>query len=297
MRFGRWVVGLALACVAACGGDVPTTPVPPTSTSPTPSIPLPPAPPAPVFSDTPLIRLISFAPADGGELAVRSDDRIEMAFEVAWPEDLPGGELWLEWLDADGRACTVSINDAPLVARQVTRVVVSKGMTPSGWDCELPHATTDLRVTLQQSRPIGGGRIEWPRYLTAEFDLHYAFREYPRPPVGAPASRPEISLLRWNSNVPTCSTSCFPLADEYLNITCVSRSSDGDALTSQITITWSDGQTGTGTQSFPAGASSGPEGAVHAFGMVSRGAPSMTASCTVTNTRGETVTRTITGPQ
>lgn len=289
------VVGLAGAlALSGCGGTSPVAPTTPgTTTSP---VALPPPPP-PVTSATPVLSLVGVNPGSGAEVAVHAEERFELEFDVAWPDAIPDARLLLEWLDTSGTRCFAHYTDPrALEPRVVTRIQVSRGVSRTGWDCALPHATTRLRATLLRHKPIDGGRIEAITYLSTDHTVNYQFREYPRPPLSAAPVAPAIESLRWTSNVPTCGTSCFPLDDEVLFITCLSRASDGEPLTSSITITWSDGVVVSGTQAYPAGASSGPRGVEHRINSVSVGAPSMSATCTVTNTRGQSVTRTISGP-
>ncbi len=147
-------------------------------------------------------------------------------------------------------------------------------------------------------RPIGDGTyLDRITYLTNEVAAPFRYRRYAPPPEGVSAVVPAITELKWHSNVTTCSQ-CFPLYDEALFITCTARAADGDALTSTISVTWSDGSTTTSVKAFPAGASSSDEGATFVASAVNRGAAplpkSATAVCTVTNTRGETATQSLT---
>jgi hypothetical protein len=91
---------------------------------------------------------------------------------------------------------------------------------------------------------------------------------------------------------------CLPLYDEAFNVRCTARAADGDALTTSISITWLDGQTRTGSQQFPAGASSSEAGATFVLNSVNRTLAKelwgATGVCTVTNSRGQTTTQSIT---
>jgi hypothetical protein len=236
-------------------------------------------------------------PSAGSEMVV-SYERIYFTYEVAWGEDLPDARVWIELLDASGKVCDIGHSDPfILTSNQLARVDLAVILIPTTFECGLPSETRFVRASLLTLRPIGDGTyLTRTTYLTTQVEAPFRFRRYPRPPEGVGQAAPAITDLKWHSNVPTCGR-CFPLYDEVLFITCTARAADGDALTSDISIVWSDGRTASGTREFPAGASSSDEGASFVLNSVNRApssqAVSATAVCTVTNSRGETATQTL----
>ena len=220
-----------------------------------------------------------------------------MTFSVVASTAISGASLKMTLLDSTGRACGYSFSnpqDVPAatpVAFTAPIFVFSDTVGPVG--CALPAAVTSVQVTLLRL-PQPGGSLTTTEYHVQSFPLSYSLREYPRPPVGVPATAPSIASFTWRTIVFGCGIPCFPIPGDPVNVTCVATAADGAEATIGLSITWDGGATATSSRTFPAGATSSPDGAIFALGSTATGQPPRaTAECRVVNLRGETATSSI----
>jgi hypothetical protein len=124
----------------------------------------------------------------------------------------------------------------------------------------------------------------------------YTIDRYPPPPPSAPPTPPTIVAVTYVDIVPI-GLSDPPIPDDTISVGCRVVEADGAAMTIAVTVAF-DGlrpQKWTGTQ--PGGASSSPEGAVFATNLVVpmtlKTPIHLKITCDVTNSRGETASKSI----
>jgi hypothetical protein len=275
----------------------------PAAPSPTPApapAPAPPAPPAPGPGSG--ISFVSSDPAPGGETSVTESGGVhllgnmKMNFSVQYNIAIPDAKLQVQLLDGAGQVCWYTFVDYPIPANQPVTVPINKIYVWESVVCStFPMRITTVKVMLLTLRgPEVNGRLQRTDYLTQSFPIGYTIQRYPAPP-SVPPALPVIADLSWRVPLPTGGDP--PISGDPVNIHCKATEADGAAVTLTLTLTWDGIAPKISTKAFPAGASSSPEGAVLDMGVsaptVASGAPHATVSCVVTNTRGETASRSV----
>jgi hypothetical protein len=265
-----------------------------------PAAPPAPAPPRPQSG----ISFVNSDPSPGSETVLaeaggtHSLASLRMNFSVLYDTALPDAKLQVQLFDGAGGECFDAFVDHGVPAGAAETIRVDGRLLfwqPKPNVCtEFPLPIASVKATLLTLRgPEVNGRLQRTDYLTQMFSIGYTVQRYAAPPPNVPASAPILSDLSWRneSNIPTCCDP--PLPDDVMNATCVAREPDGAPMTVTITVTWDAVAPKTWTQAFPAGASSSPEGAALRAGFAApkTGKLYATLSCTATNSRGESASR------
>jgi len=215
---------------------------------------------------------------------------------------IAAARIEIDVLDAAGNRCGYGFVDAfDLPANTPT----TRTASDFGWACALPVTTTSTSVTVY-TNPSNGVRIN---QFGEAFPIGFSFQAF-ADGSGQPTVVPSVATLAWHDAVPGCGGDCLQ-PDDGMFVYCGAFASDGQALTASLSLTWDGRATETTTVAFPAGASSQPTrnlsyglwsvsvtGAAVIHNSTVRaglngGHPHAIATCTVTNARGDNVSRTI----
>ena len=278
-----------LVFAAACGGDkAPTAPTSP------PAVSGDPAPSAPPNS----ITFAGSTPSPGSEVVISDDacclrlEDLTLRFHVRSDVALPDAKLEIDLLDSTGQICFRNFVDRAVPANQTVSIDV-KQIFPERENCPaFPIHIAEVKATLLTLRePLVNARLQRTDYVTQSFQIGYIIHRWPPPPVNAAPAPPVIADMYWKGpwNQPPDS----PLPGDAISVFCKITETDGAPITATVSVLW-DGRTTpvVRTESFPAGASSSPQG-ILAWGGGPAAAYHAVATCLATNARGETATRTI----
>jgi hypothetical protein len=219
--------------------------------------------------------------------------QLRLVFSVVYDVLLPDAKLEVELFDDDGKQCWLTFVNHAVPASTREQIAVSGWTTDHGGCPAFPQHIGTVKATLLTLRePVVDNRLQRTDYLSQSFPVSYSIQRYPPPPSGVSPSPPAITELSWGCGT-GCSGGSGPIPGDPFSVTCVVRETDGAPITAAGTITWDGRPPKTFIRSFPAGASSSPEGVRMYFGETAPNAPQATVLCVATNDRGESAQKTV----
>jgi hypothetical protein len=293
-----YCVVLALL-IAGCGGQPPTAPSPqpsvPAEPGPSAPLPQPPPPSAPVVT----LSFVGSEPAAGSEIVMTDSAGLlflrdlTLHFAVRSPVPLPDAKLEVQLFNDAGQLCHYTFVDHAVPANETVTMAARGVIVYEMRNCPaFPMRIVTVKATLLTLRgPEVNGRLQRTDYASDSASTSFTVQRWPAPPPNPAPAPPVIADIYWKGFMAQPPDS--PLPGDPITFSCKVTATDGAPVTITLTILWDGGSAPqVSRQAFAAGASSSPQGAVAHLGVGARSSHAR-ATCEATNSRGETVRRTI----